>query len=64
MIILESKLIDEIYVEGYYLTIDDLEELVTDYAYDQEIGTMQSKFTDKFYIETWLKKHNRIVKKV
>jgi len=63
MIIQESKLIDEIYVDGYYLTIDDLEQLVTDYAHDQKIGTMQSKFTNKFYIENWLKKHNRIVKK-
>ena len=63
MIILESKLINEIYVDGYYLTIDDLEKLVTDYVYHQTIGTQQSRFTDKFFIETWLKKHNRIVKK-
>jgi len=63
MIVQESKLINEIYVDGYYLTLDDLEELVTDYAYHQKIGTVQSKFTDKFYIENWLKKHNRIVKK-
>ena len=60
MIILESKLIDDVYVEGYYLTIKDLEELVRDFEPDCRDGFVSN---DGAYIEHWMKNHNRIVKK-
>ena len=59
MIILESKIVDEKYVDGYYLTIDDLEKLVRDFQVDCHDGFVSN---DKAYIEEWLKKHERIVK--
>jgi len=60
MIILESKLVDEVYVEGYYLTLKDLEQLVRDFQADCHDGFVSN---DGAYIEQWLLKHNRIVKK-
>ena len=60
MIILESKLIDEVYVDGYYLTINDLERLVRDFQADNFDGFVSN---DGAYIEQWLKTHERIVKK-
>jgi len=60
MIILESKLIDEVYVDGYYLTLKDLERLVRDFQADCHDGFVSN---DGAYIEQWLLKHNRIVKK-
>ena len=60
MIIQESKLIDEEYVKGYYLTIKDLEKLVRDFEPDCRDGFVSN---DGAYIEQWLKTHERIVKK-
>ncbi len=60
MIILESKIVDEKYVDGYFLTIDDLGQLVRDFQADCHDGFVSN---DKAYIEEWLKKHERIVKK-
>jgi len=60
MIILESKLVDEVYVEGYYLTLKDLERLVRDFQADCHDGFVSN---DGAYIENWLKNHDRIVKK-
>lgn len=59
MIILESKLVDEIYVDGYYLTLKDLERLVRDFQVDCHDGFVSN---DSAYIENWLKNHDRIVK--
>jgi hypothetical protein len=60
MIIQESKLIDEEYVDGYYLTLKDLEQLVRDFQADCHDGFVSN---DSAYIEQWLNNHNRIVKK-
>ena len=60
MIILESKLIDGKYVDGYYLTIKDLELLVRDFEPDCRDGFVSN---DGAYIEQWMKNHNRIVEK-
>jgi len=60
MIILESKIVGEEYVDGYYLTINDLAKLVRDFQADCHDGFVSN---DKSYIEQWLKTHNRIVKK-
>ena len=60
MIIQESKLIDEVYVDGYYLTLKDLERLVRDFQADCHDGFVSN---DGAYIEQWLKTHNRIEKK-
>ena len=60
MIIQESKLIDEVFVDGYYLTMKDLEQLVRDFQADCHDGFVSN---DSAYIEQWLKTHNRIVKK-
>jgi hypothetical protein len=71
MIILESKLVrkdssanSEVlnyeYVDGYYLTIDDLAKLVRDFQADCHDGFVSN---DKSYLEEWLKKHDQIVKK-
>lgn len=59
MIILESKIIEEKYVDGYYLTIEDLKQLVRDFQADCHDGFVSN---DNAYIEAWLKKHNRIEK--
>lgn len=61
MIVLESKIVDEEYVEGYYLTINDLAELARDFQVDCYDGFVSN---DKSYIEAWLKNHERIVKKI
>ena len=71
MIILETKLVNKDspahsefssfeYVDGYFLTIDDLATLVRDFQADCHDGFVSN---DKSYIENWLKKHNQIVKK-
>ena len=71
MIILESKLVRKDspahsefsnyeYVDGYFLTIDDLARLVRDFQVDCHDGFVSN---DKSYIEEWLKKHDQIVKK-
>jgi len=60
MISLESKIVGEEYVDGYYLTINDLAELVRDFQVDCHDGFVSN---DKSYIEAWLGKHERIVKK-
>jgi hypothetical protein len=59
MIVLESKLIGDKYVDGYYLTIHDLQELVRDFQADCHDGFVSN---DNSYIEEWLKKHTRIEK--
>ena len=70
MIILESKLVKKDspahsefssyeYVDGYFLTIDDLARLVFDVEKDYNL--IDFDYT-KSYIENWLKKHNQIVK--
>lgn len=55
---LESKLVvtenGEIFVEGYFVTIDQLAELVRDFQVDCHDGFVSN---DKSYIENWLKKH-------
>lgn len=58
MIILESKLIGEIYVDGYYLTMSDLERLVRDFQADCHDGFVSN---DSAYIEQWLLKHDRVI---
>ena len=60
MIILESKLVGEEYVEGYYLTPRDLERLVRDFQADCHDGFVSN---DSAYIQQWLLKHDRIVEK-
>ena len=63
MIILESKIViedsKENYVDGYFLTIDDLKKLVRDFQVDCHDGFVSN---DGSYIEEWLKNHKRIVK--
>jgi len=65
MIILESKIITNIfgdterYVDGYFLTIEDLKKLARDFQADCYDGFVSN---DGSYIEEWLKKHERIVK--
>ena len=66
MIIQESKIIVNDdgstgkYVDGYFLTIDDIEKLVRDFQADCHDGFVSNDYA---YIENWLKKHNRIIKK-
>jgi hypothetical protein len=71
MIILESKLVKRDspahseylnyeYVDGYFLTIDDLQRLVRDFQADCHDGFVSN---DNSYLEAWLKKHDQIVKK-
>ena len=70
MIVQESKLVRDdmpahsevqnyTYVNGYFLTIDDLTRLVRDFQADCHDGFVSN---DNSYIEQWLKNHNRIVK--
>jgi len=68
MIVQESKIvvehlgddkINESYVDGYFMTIHDLAELVRDFQVDCHDGFVSN---DNSYIENWLKNHNRIVK--
>ena len=60
MIILEKKIIDEEFVDGYYLTIHDLAKLVRDFQVDCFDGFVSN---DISHIEQWLKTHERIIKK-
>lgn len=60
MIIENFKLINDDYVAGYHLTIDDLCALVRDFQADCYDGFISN---DKAYIELWLKKHKQIIKK-
>ncbi len=60
MIQLESKIIGDKYVSGYYLTIHDLSELVRDFQVDCRDGFVSN---DNSYIESWLKNHKRIENK-
>jgi len=48
------------HINGYFLTIDDLERLVRDFQADCFDGFVSN---DKSYIEEWLKKHEQIVEK-
>jgi len=59
MIVLENKIIDEKYVAGYYLTMEDLKILVRDFQADCHDGFVSN---DEAYLEQWLKKHVRIDK--
>ena len=70
MIILESKVVvghlgvNEGYVSGYFLTIHDLVQLLSDYERDKQTDNMIGLDTlSVSYIERWLKNHNRIIKK-
>jgi len=71
MIVLESKLVrkespahsertDYAYMDGYFLTINDLAKLVRDFQADCHDGFVSN---DISYLEEWLKKHNRIENK-
>lgn len=58
MISVEYKIVEnDKYVEGYYLTISDLQKLVSDFQSD-----CHDSLISKAYIEEWLKKHERIIK--
>ena len=48
------------YVEGYFFTIDKLQQLVRDFQADCHDGFVSN---DEAYLEQWLKKHERIEKK-
>jgi hypothetical protein len=71
MIIQESKLVRKDspahsehtnyeYVDGYFLTINDLAKLVLDFEVDYNSKDIVNT---KSYIEEWLKNHVQIVKK-
>jgi hypothetical protein len=45
---------DDKYVEGYFISIDDLAKLVRDFQADCHDGFVSN---DKSYIEEWLKKN-------
>lgn len=57
MIILETKLVDDEFVSGYFLTMQDLGRLVRDFQADCHDGFVSN---DEAYIEQWLKKHERM----
>jgi hypothetical protein len=42
------------YADGYFLTIDELKELLRDFQADCHDGFVSN---DKAYIEEWLRKH-------
>jgi hypothetical protein len=48
------------YVSGYFLTLEDLTELVRDFQINDDMNFVRN---DKSYIEKWLSKHEQIVKK-
>ena len=50
---------NEIRINGYFLTIDDLTALSRDFMVDCRDGYVSY---DISYIEAWLKKHKQIVK--
>jgi hypothetical protein len=58
--LLAEFITSEKYVDGYFLTIHDLHKLVRDFQVDNYDGFVSN---DNAYIESWLKKHERIVKK-
>ena len=61
MITTEYKICEkDRYVEGYFLTIHDLAQLVRDFQVDCRDGFVSN---DNSYIEEWLRKHERIEKK-
>jgi len=71
MIVQESKLVKKDspacseytnfeYLDGYFLTMNDLAKLVRDFQADCHDGFVSN---DKSYIESWLNKHDQIVKK-
>lgn len=45
------------YVDGYFLTINDLARLVRDFQADCHDGFVSN---DIGYLEEWLKKHNQL----
>ena len=51
------KIENDKYVEGYFLSIDDLSRLVRDFQADCFDGFVSN---DHSYIEHWLKKHDPI----
>lgn len=57
MIVKETKITanDEV-VEGYFLSIDDLQKLVRDFQVDCYDGFVSN---DNSYIEQWLKNHEK-----
>jgi len=73
MIILESRVKEDFdnninhcptghFIDGYFLTINDLLRLVRDFQVDSENDN--GFITDnEVYIKEWLKKHDQIVKK-
>ena len=75
MIIQESKLVRKNgpacseytnyeYVNGYFLTIDDLAKLVEDYERSKQVDNMIGLDTNiESYLKRWLNDHNQIVKK-
>lgn len=48
----------EIFVSGYFLTIDELIKLTRDFQVDCFDGFVSN---DKAYIDAWLEKHKRII---
>lgn len=55
MVILETRTNSKNEIEeGYFLTIEQLEQLVVDFAVDWHDGFVSN---DQVYIEHWLKKH-------
>lgn len=75
MIIQESKLVRKDmpghsefqnygYVDGYFLTLDDLKKLLDDYVRDKQTDNMINLDTfPEPYLKRWLESHNQIVKK-
>ena len=55
-----SEYLNYKYIDGYFLTIDDLAELVRDFQADCHDGFVSN---DNSYLEEWLRKHDQIVKK-
>lgn len=58
---LESKIVmqpdgSEKYVDGYFLTIDELQKLVRDFQADCHDGFVSN---DKSYIENWVSKTDK-----
>lgn len=73
MIILESRVIKDDedkgfhcptgkYVDGYFLTIDDLLKLVRDFQVDSNNLDGLFVIDNELYIKAWLEKHKSIVK--
>lgn len=60
MIVEENRITGNELEKGYFLTIHDLARLVRDFQADCFDGFVSN---DESYIELWLKKHQRIVKR-